>query len=93
MCKAPILTAARNFVIAGMNRHHSTTGKWADVRFALFVERNIPGNDAAHPVAKNARKRTAPFGPVSQIFRIGNVWTTLGPVHFGVGMGRRYLAY
>src|SRR5882757_7689391 len=91
--KRPILSASFDFAGAGMDRDQTTAGERTDVRFTVFIQGQIPSNDAPHPVSQDSGVCLAPLGPIHQIARISNVRPTFGPIHLSLGMRGRYFLY
>src|SRR5438270_9232084 len=91
--KRPILSASCDFPGAGMDCNQTTAGKRTYVWFTIFIQRQIPSNDAPHPVSQNSSVSPAPLGPIHQIARISNVRSAFGPIHLSVGMGGKHLLH
>src|SRR5579863_2146768 len=73
-----------------MNRHHAAAIEGPDVRFAGFIERQIPADDASRPVAQDSRNGGGPMRPVRRVPGVVDVRSTLGPVHMLVRMSFMY---
>src|SRR5205807_6004284 len=72
---------------------HTTAGKRTYVRFAVFIQGQIPSNDAPHPISENAAECFAPFCPIQQVVWMSNIRSPFGPIHFGVRMGCKYFLH
>src|SRR6266404_3612246 len=91
--KRPILSASCDFPGAGMDCNQATAGKRTYVWFTVFIQRQIPSNDAPHPVSQNSSVSPAPLGPIHQIARISNVRPAFGPIHLSLGMRGKYFLH
>src|SRR5262245_24654261 len=67
MCERPILSAASNLAVGGIDGHKSAAGEGPNVRLSLFIEHEIPANDASCPISQGAGERVGPFGPIGRI--------------------------
>src|SRR2546423_8960451 len=76
-----------------MDGDQTTAGEGDYVRFAVFVQGQIPSNDAPHPVSQDSSVCFAPLGPIHQIAWISNVRSAFGPIHLSVRMGCKYFLH
>src|SRR5258708_19356629 len=73
-----------------MDCYHTTGRERTYVGFAVFIQGQVPCNDATHPIPQNSSVCLAPLGPIHQVTRISNVRAAFGPIHFRSWMGGKH---
>src|SRR5260370_1796210 len=73
-----------------MNGDQTTAAERTYVRFAVFVEGQIPSNNAPHPIPENSAECLAPLCPIHRVIWISDVRASFGPIHLSVRMSGKH---
>src|SRR5882762_775754 len=87
MSEGPILAAMRTFMGLGVNRHYTAALEGTNVRHSLFIQHQIPSNNAPRPVPQYFAERVRPFGPIRLVIGTGVIRPTFCPVSVLRGEG------
>src|SRR5208337_65825 len=82
----PEVAAASNLLGLRVDGNSTATVEGTDVGSALLIQRQVPTDDRAAPVAKDAGEGLAPVAPIRQVVFRRQVRTAFCPEHFRIGM-------
>ena len=80
MSESVVLPAAGQLLSLGIDRDQAAAGEGTDIRLALFIQQQVPGNDAASAVAKDLREGVRPLGPIGRVSGASDVRPSFCPV-------------
>ena len=93
MCQRPILAASNDLLCVNIDVQNSTAGIGPDVRLAMFIRGDVPGEGGTAPVRQDISVGLAPLRPVVLIVRVVIIGAAFRLVHFGFGMSGVHFAH